>query len=161
MEQLRAAVLAVCMLSAAVGLITLIRPGRVLERQVRFLVSLLFVVSLTAPFLHMEVPSSLGELQAREAQAHADAITAEMEAQMLAQTQMLAADALQELLAAQGITCEEITVQAHIGENGSIYLSEVSVRCDDFAGASGVLTDALGEEVSIRVTEVLSEAEEE
>ena len=156
MEQLRASVLGACMLSAAVGMVSILQPGKRLDRQIRFLISLLFVISLASPFLRMDEPG-LPELPAVQGDsAQTAALENTFEEQLLAETKRLGETALRERLAAAGIGCTALEAQVHIDGDGRIYFSEVTAECDQLAAACAVLQEALGEEVSIHVTEVLS-----
>ncbi len=156
MEQMKTAVLSACMLSAAVGIISLIRPGKALERQIRFLVSILFVICLAAPVMQIEFPSDLGVFAEEQAQQHEEMLTAGMEEQLLKEVTHCTEQALIEKLASEGISCTKMKATLYIDEEECIYCSDIEAECDDFAGACAVLEEVLGEEVNIRVTEVLS-----
>lgn len=155
MEQMRAAVLSACMLSAAVGICSLIRPGKALERQIRFVISLLFVISLTVPLTQMEVPPEL-EVLAEERAVYQEGLDAGLKEALLAETKRRTEEALTEQLAAAGITCTKMEAILYIDETGCIYCSDISAECSDFAGACAILEAILGEGVNICVTEVLS-----
>lgn len=155
MEQLRASVTGVCMLSAAVGICTLILPGKALERQVRFLLSVLFLISIAVPLTQMELPdvsaAAVPQTQAQEYAALDDAV--------LRETQTRTEAALRERLTAADIRCEALSAALYMGEDRCIYCSEVQAVCSDPDRAAAILREALGEEVSIRVAEAVEEAE--
>ncbi len=156
MEYLRSSVLGACLFSAVVGICTLIRPSRALERQVRLLLSLLFVISLAAPLTQMELPASLEALCEQQAQAHAIDVDEAFTAQLLTETQKQTEAALRERFAQAGITCTDLSVALYIDEDDCIHCKEVRAVCDDFAGGCALLKETLGEEVTICVTEILS-----
>jgi hypothetical protein len=158
MESLKNVVAGACMLSMAVGICSLIRPSRLLERQVRFLISLLFVASFTAPLLQMDFSGSLSELSSALRTEQTAGLEDAVEESLLSETRSRAEEALRELLSEAGISVSELSVTVHIDESDSIYLSEVNVTCGDYQKTCEVLQEALGEEVTIRVTEIIPEA---
>lgn len=153
MEQLRASVTGVCMLSAAVGICTLLRPGKELERQVRFLISVLFLLSIIVPLTQMELPAWTAEETVQAADSTA------FESALLRETQTRTEDALRERLTEAGISCEALSVTLYMGEDRCIYCSEVQAVCSEPDSVYTVLREALGEEAVIRVTEAAEEAE--
>lgn len=144
LESLKTSIIAVCMLSIAVAVCTLVCPNAVLAKQVKFLISLLFIISLAVPLTNLEFPVDLLEIQQERSQESAQAVT-----------QKYAEEALYLLLTQEEISCSELQVTVHIDENQSISISEVNAVCDDFQKACRVLEQALGEEVEIHVTEIL------
>lgn len=144
LETLKSSVLSVCMLSTAVAICMLICPDTALEKQVKFLISLLFMISLAVPLMQLEFPESLEEMQQTQAETSA-----------LSLTQSCAEEALQLLLAQEGITCTELHVSVHIADDQSISITEVSAVCDDYQNACRVLENALEEGTALYVTEIL------
>lgn len=154
MEYLRSSVLGACLFSTVVGICTMIRPSRALERQVRLLLSLLFVISLAAPLTQMDISLSLEALC--EQQTNTIDVDEAFTAQLLQETQHQTEIALMEQFEQADITCTEISVTLYIDENECIHCKEVCAVCDDFAGGCALLEEILGEEVTICVTEILS-----
>lgn len=156
-ETLKQTVTAACMLSAAVGMLSLICPGKRLERQMHLLISLLLAVSLAVPLLRLDL-TELTDVTVQELFAQQ---TRQMEEQanalLLAETQAQTEQVLTDVLAGHGITCDRIEAQLHTDADGRICLNKVTVECDDFAGANALLADLLGEEAEICVTQVLTE----
>ena len=152
MEQMKAGILSVCMLGTAVGIISLLRPGQTLERQIRFLLSLLLVIGITVPLLQIRLPDAAfsGNAYAAQQAENQEAF----DRQLLQETEQQVEAALQERLAAAGIFCTELTAVLHREENGCIYCSEVQAVCSDPEAACAVLRDALGEEVVIHAAEL-------
>lgn len=146
LESLRIAVISVCMLSIAVSVCTLILPDTALAKQVRFLISLLLIISLAVPLTDLEFPVSLQEIQQERSQETA-----------LAVTETCLEDALIALLEENQIICEKLHVSVHIDETHCISIREVSVQVQysDFEKACLVLEQALGEEAEIHVTQIL------
>ncbi|MDE5737823.1 MAG: hypothetical protein K2H93_05595 [Oscillospiraceae bacterium] len=144
LENLKISVISVCMLSIAIAVCTLVCSNAVLAKQVRFLIALLFIISLAVPLTNLKFPVSMIEIQQERSQESAKAVT-----------QKYVEEALYLLLTQEQISCSELQVTVHIDENQSISISEVNAVCDDFQKACRVLEQALGEEVEIHVTEVL------
>lgn len=156
MESIRNAILTACMLSACIGMLSALSPGGTLARQMKFLVSLVFAVCLALPFTQMELPPALETLVTQEAEAQQAQAEAMLRDEVLAETKTRLEASLTEALAAQGITCESLTAELHMEETGCIHITRVTAVCSDFAGANAVLSDLLGEEAEIVVTEILS-----
>lgn len=153
---MKASILSACMLSAAVGICSLLRPGKMLERQIRLLLSVLFVISLASPLMQIEVPPELTVLAEERLRQREATLRSEMDARVLAEAKPRVEQALTELLAAEGITCTKMEAELYIDEEGCIYCSDIRTECSDFAGACAVLRAAAGEGVNICVTEILS-----
>lgn len=155
MESLKNAVVSACMLSCAVSLFSLAAPGKALAGQMKFLVSLLFAVSLAVPLLHFELPSDLETLASDALSMQTQETESRVRESMIEETQDCTAQALRQALANAGIHCSELDVQVHIDENDCIHISKVTVTCDDFAGANALLSDLLGGEGEIVVTQII------
>ncbi len=154
MEQLKTIITAACMLSIAVGLCHVLKPNKLFEQQVRFLISLLFVISLAAPLLQIDWqirPSELAEMQDN---AYTEQLTEEAANIVLHETETQAEAALQRMLAEKGIACSELTASAHIDEEQRIYISEVSAVCSHVQQTCEILRENLGEEVTLHVAEM-------
>lgn len=147
MEQMKAGILSVCMLSTAVGIVSLLKPDHTLGRQLRFLLSLLLVIGIAVPLLQIRLPD--GVLTESSLAVQRESHQAEFDDSILQETQSRVDSALQERLAAAGISCSELRTVLHRREDGCIYCSEVHAACSDPDSAAAVLRDALGEEVEI------------
>ncbi len=143
-ETLKSSVLSVCLLSISVALCTLLCPNAGLMKQVRFLISLLFLISLAVPLTDLTPPEDLTQIQNQQAQESAIAVT-----------KQCAEQALYQLLEDSQIHCTDLCVTVHIDENQRIIINKVSAVCDDFQNACRVLHEALGEEAEICVTEII------
>ncbi len=144
MGALQNAVLAVSMLSIAVAICLLICPDNTLQKQVKFFISLLFVISLILPFKNITFPESLEDIQAEQAEQSA-----------LQAAENCVKQAVKHILLENQISCSEISVQLHINEQNCISISDVSVTCDNLQNAGKILRQILGEEVSIDVSQIL------
>lgn len=158
MEQLRTIITAACMLSIAVALCNLMKPSKVFERQVRFLISLIFTISLAAPLLRIDWTLPPAELSQMQMDAQAAQLTQEASRLILTETQQRTQTALRDLLTENGITCPQLEVEIHIDDEQCISISEVSAVCSDAEKARGLLRSNCGEEVTLHVTEPAEEA---
>ena len=144
MEEMKQAVVSICLLSTGVSACLLICPDTSLQKQVKFLISLLCIVSLILPFRNLQIPDSLEAIQ----QTHADTSMQEV-------TEASVEKALEAVLQQNGISCTEIKASVHIDDSQCISISDVEVTCDDFQNAVRILKELLGEEVQFHVTEIL------
>ncbi|MBQ8927088.1 MAG: hypothetical protein IJ055_02290 [Oscillospiraceae bacterium] len=154
MEQLRTSVTSACFLSCAVAIAGMLRPGKRLDGQLRFLFALLFVVSLVSPFLSMDLtafPAQALTVQETQTQALEEAA----QAALLRNAENACAQAVTDLLLAQGITCADVHASIHIDEDGRISLTEVEAACSDPAMAVRILRDALGEGVELHAAQLV------
>ncbi len=155
MENIKSAVLAACMVSAGVGMLSALSPGGALGRQMKWIVSLLFAVCLAVPLHNTELPT-LDLLAEQEINAQNELAEEQLREQIMAETRKKLEYALKQALSEQGIRCDSLSAELHIDETGCIHISKVTAVCSDFAGANALLADLLGKEAEIVVTEVLS-----
>lgn len=158
MEQLRTIITAACMLSIAVALCNLLKPSRIFERQVRFLISLLFAISLAAPLLRIDWTLPPAELSQMQMDAQTQQLAQEAQQLILTETKHRTQAALCDILTGNGITCPQLEVEIHIDDEQCISISEVSAVCSDPEKARGLLRSNCGEEVTLHVTELAEEA---
>ncbi len=155
MESLKLSVKALCLLSAAVSVLSLMIKGKALAGQLRFLLSLLFAVGMASAFLQIELPADL-EATARDALTfHTQAA----EETILHETAEKTAAILRQELENAGISCTELSVDVHRDEDGRISITKVCAECDDLAAANKLLADLLGEEVECSAAQILTEAQ--
>lgn len=154
MEQMQKLVSGVCMLSLSTGLCSLLRTGKTFERQIHFLLSMLFVIVLIAPFRSLTVPDMTALSLQEESALHTGTLTEETEHMLIEEARRRICTRAGELLTQEGIDWKEVDASVHIDENRCIYISEVSVRCRDAQKAQTLLKSAFGEEVSVYAAEV-------
>lgn len=157
MEQLRTIITAACMLSIAVGLCNILKPSKLFERQVRFLISLLFALCLAAPLLRIDWHAAPSELAAVQMEVRADQLRQDAQQLVLEETAARTENALCGILRNNGIVCPNLDAEIHIDDEQRIYISEVSAVCSDPAQAADLLRTNLGEEVTLHVTELAGE----
>ncbi len=154
MEHIRESILSACMLSASVGILSLIYPA-VLDRQIKFLMSMLFLVSMITPFIGMEFPTESAIVTAEQIQQGTIRLSDKVQESILQESQKRICEAVTEKLNSAGITCQSVEVELHMNDENCIYCSEVTVECDNFADACRILNALFGEEVKICVTETI------
>lgn len=155
MESLKLSVKALCLLSTAVSVLSLMVKGKALAGQLRFLLSLLFAVGMASAFVQIEVPADL-EAAARDALTFH---TRAAEETILHETAEKTAAILRQKLQEAGVNCTELSVDVHRDEDGCISITKVYAACDDLAAANTVLADLLGEEVECSAAQILTEAQ--
>ena len=126
---------------------------------VQGILALLFAACLAVPLLHMELPSDPETLSGGSFSSQTQETENRVRESILRETQDYTAQALRQALANAGITCSELDVQVHIDESDCIHISKVTATCDDFAGANALLSDLLGGEGEIVVTQILRETQ--
>ncbi len=144
LETLKSSVLTVCLLSIAVSVCLFLCPEHALRRQTRFLVSLLFLLSLLPALPSPDFSGIPESVQ----QSQADQTAMILTEQSVKQT-------LISILEKKGILCKEISVSLHMDENRCISITDVSVTCDNFQQTLRTLREVLGEGVKLHVSETL------
>ncbi len=154
MEHCKAIIIAACMLSLTVGLCNALKPGLIFEKQIRFLISVIFVLGLASPILRlrqdgicMTFSQNVNRLQTQE-------LTEKVYESILETTTVQTESALHDLLSKNGIICTQLTVHVHIDEGQRIYISEVSAECDQPEATCEILRASLGEEVILHVSKM-------
>ena len=150
---IKAAVLAVCVMSAARSLIGQMAGSVKMKGQLRLMLDILLMLVITAPFVSGFADFSLPDTGAYEL---ADSsYTQELYDRALAeQTAANVCDILAEQTAAAGIDCGEISAEVNILSDGSISISRVTVNTEDIDGAEYIIHNTLGAE-----TEVVNEGD--
>ena len=155
MEQLKTLITMSCLLSITVGICNILKPSNLFERQVRFLISMMFVIGLAASLLNIDW--QIVSIAPRENTVNVQTASLTLEAQdlILSQTAARTETALQEIFNQNGIRYSELQASVNIDEGQRIYISEVSTVCSDTRRACEILRTNLGEEVILRVTEMV------
>ncbi len=144
MTELKTAVVGVCLLSVAVSVCLLICPDSSLRKQVKFLISLVCIISLISPFRHLQISSNLESLQLERSSSSVQAFT-----------EAAAEQALNNALKQSGLSCDRLEASVHVSEDNCISITDVSLTCDDPQTAVMLLKDLLGEEVQLHVSQTL------
>ena len=154
MEHFRESILSVCMLSASIGILSLIYPSA-LDRQIKFLMSMLFLVSMITPFVGMEFPTESAIVTAEQIEQGKIRLSDKLQETVLKESEKRICEAVKEKLNSAGIRCDRVEVELHMNDENCIYCSEVKAECDNFADACRILNALFGEEVEICVTQTI------
>lgn len=150
---MKAAVLAVCVFSAAKSLIGQTAGSVKMKDQLKLILDILLALVITAPFVSGFADFRLPEIANYEL-ADYDCPQKLYDAALAEQTASNVCDILAEQIAAAGIDCEKITAEVNILSDGSISISRVTVNTEDIEGAAAVIRNTLGDE-----TEVVNEGD--
>lgn len=150
---MKAAVLAVCVFSAAKSLIGQTAGSVKMKDQLKLILDILLALVITAPFVSGFADFQLPEIGNYEL-ADYDCSQELYDAALAEQTASNVCDILAEQIAAAGIACEKITADVNILSDGSISISRVTVNTEDIEGAAEVIRNTLGGE-----TEVVNEGD--
>lgn len=143
MENVKSAVMAVCIVSAAKCLIGSIASASKLKNQLAMILNLLLAVVMISPFVSGISGFELPEISDYELEYD---YSGDVYAQVLAQqTAMNIESVLIEQLAAVGIPCEKIEVGINISPDYSISISRVTVTSEDFQAAAEIIRKSLGD----------------
>ena len=149
MEKAQAIVLITCVISVLSGVMDALKPDHRFDKQLRLLLSVVFVLAVLTPFAggarQFRLHWNSGETFSSDALANAAA-----EETKTAAARNLEA-ALTEILAKGGVPGASLQVVMHTTEDGSIDIEQVTAFCSDTETASRLLTQCLGEEVKIHV----------
>lgn len=157
MDQLKAILTTACLLSLTIGLCNVLKPGVIFEKQIRFIISLIFVLGLVSPILSLKSDGVCVTFAKSSGEVNAQSLTEQMYDEILIITEDKTETALLELLSSNGVECEDLQIQAHIDEGQCIYISEVSVVCDEPQRTCEILRESLGEEVVLHVSQMDTE----
>ncbi len=146
MEQIRTAVLSLCLTVLGLTLAESILPLEKYTKQIRLMTAAILLTVLLKPLTGLHLPllhtelsvpdDTVSELTGLAAQARDSAVSERL------------CSALNQQMQSQNVPCKVIAVSAHISEDGSIVISEVTVSGDRLTG-SVYLHEWLGCEVTV------------
>lgn len=145
---IKAAVLAVCAVTAAKCLVGQTAGSVKMKGQLKLILDILLALVITTPFVSGFSVFTLPDIGVYEfsdseyRQELYDRALAE-------QTAMNVEDILSEQLTAAGIDCEKISAEVNIMSDGSISISRVTLNTEDIAGAAEVIRCTLGDETEV------------
>lgn len=143
MENVKSAVMAVCIVSAAKCLIGNIAAASKLKNQLAMILNLLLAVVMISPFVSGISGFELPEISDYELEYdYSGDIYAEV---LVKQTAMNIESVLMEQISAAGIPCEKIEVEVNISPDYSISISRVTVTSEDFQAAAEIIRKSLGD----------------
>ena len=155
MEELKAAVYAVCAISAVKCAVGNISAASRMRKQVTALMDLMLALALIVPAVNAFRSFELPEIRTFDPAELG--ISREYYRQTLAeQTARNVEDVLAAQLSAAGISCGRISAEVNISEDYSISITKVTVSTDACEAAAAVIRSCLGAE-----TEVIADVEQD
>lgn len=143
MENVKSAVMAVCIVSAAKCLIGNIASASKLKNQLAMVLNLLLAVVMVSPFASGISGFELPEISDYELEYD---YSGDIYAEVLAeQTAVNIESVLMEQILSSGIPCEKIEVEINISPDYSISISRVTVTSEDFQAAAEIVRKSLGD----------------
>ena len=149
--EIKAAVLAVCVVSAAKSLIGQMTGNMKMKDQLRLILNIILALVITTPVVSGLAGFSLPETDIGSCIDY-DSARELYDRALAEQTASNVNDILTEQLAAAGIDCGKINAEVNISPEGSISINRVTVSTEDILGAAEVIRNTLGAE-----TEVINE----
>lgn len=147
MDEIKAAVGAVCAVSAVRCVIGNITSAARLKKQVMMIMDLLLAIVMAAFFMKGCSSFELPEIAVYEYEyeEYGNAYEETLESQVSANI----CQVLQQQLEAAGISCEKIEAEVNISSDNSIYINRVTVISGDFQAASEIIKASLGTETEV------------
>lgn len=148
MENIKFAVMAVCIVSAVKCLIGSITAVSKLKNQIGMLLNLLLAVVMISPFVNGLSDFELPEISDYELTGYdySDDIYASALAE---QTAMNVESVLIQQISSAGIQCEKINAEINISPDYSISISRVTVTSEDFEAVAEIIRKSLGDETEV------------
>lgn len=148
MEDLKNAVMAVCIISAGVCMIENMVSGTRLKSQMKFLLNLTVVTVLVASFtkggIAFEMPD-FSEYSQQNYKTSQEVYNNEI----CRQTAENISSVIFEQLTASGINCTEIQTEVNISDDSSIFISKVIISSDDFGSAVEIVRNIIGNSTEV------------
>ena len=143
MENVKSAVMAVCIVSAVKCLIGNITAVSKLKNQLAMILNLLLAVVMLSPFASGISGFELPEISDYELEYD---YSGDIYAETLAkQTAENIESILTEQILSAGISCEKIKAEVNISPDYSIFISRVTVTSEDFQAVAGIIRQSLGD----------------
>lgn len=147
MEQFGNLVLTVCLVCGGICAVENLTSGTRLAAQVRLILELVLVSVILMPLTklpELELPD-FERYSAPESSYSEELYNDELCRQAAENIEAV----LREQLGAAGIAIGNISAEVNISEDGSIYISRVTVEADDFEAAAAAVRGSLGSETEV------------
>ena len=147
MDGFRYAVLAVSITSAAACLIGNLTAGTKLHKQMKLILDLVIAVVLVFPFAKGTAEFELPEIGSSSSES---TYGIELYNRSLSRkTAENVGGVLYDQIGAAGIACKNIDIEVNISDDGSIFISSVTLDCEDFEAAADIVRNSLGEDTEV------------
>ena len=148
MEDLKNAVMAVCIISAGVCMIENMVSGTRLKSQMKFLLNLTVVTVLVASFTKSGIAFEMPDFSTYSQQNYETSQEIYND-EICRQTAENISSMLSEQLTASGINCTEIQTEVNISDDNSIFISKVTISADDFGSAVEIVRNIIGSNAEV------------
>ncbi|MDE6833956.1 MAG: hypothetical protein K2J39_06920 [Ruminococcus sp.] len=148
MEDLKNAVMAVCIISAGVCMIENMVSGTRLKTQMKFLLNLTVVTVLVASFTKGGIAFEMPDFSNYNQQNYETSKEVYND-EICRQTAENISSVLKEQLTASGINCTEILTEVNISDDNSIFISKVTINADDFGSAVRIVRNIIGSSAEV------------
>ncbi len=148
MESIKNSVIAVCTVSAAICIIESLVSGTRLKNQMKLILNLVLITAAAAPFFNGGSALDLSGFNSHDIPDYGysqDIYNEELRRQI---SYNISAVLLQQIQA-EGISCEKIETEVNIPESGSISITKVTLKTDNFKKASEIVRSSLGSETEV------------
>ncbi len=145
MEDLKNAVMAICIVSAGICMIENMVSGTRLKSQMKFLLNLVVVTVLIASFTKGGIDFELPEFQESETSYSQELYNNEI----CQQTSENISSILYGQISNAGINCTEIHTEVNISDDNSIFISKVTISADDFKTAEQIVKNSIGSNTEV------------
>ena len=148
MEGFRYAVSAVCIVSAAACLIGNLTAGTKMHKQMKLILDLLIAVVTVMPFAKGTAAFVMPEICSGSAPDSSFALEL-YNSSLSRMTAENVGSVLRAQIGAAGIECGNIEINVNISEEGSIFISRVTLDCGNFDAAAEIVRNSLGKETEV------------
>ena len=148
MEDLKNAVMAVCIVSAGVCMIENMISGTRLKTQMKFLLNLTVVTILVASFTKGGIAFEMPDFPVYSQSEYENSQEIYND-EMCRQTAENISSALYEQITSAGINCTEIHTEVNISDDNSIFISKVIISADDFGSAVKIIRNITGNDTEV------------
>lgn len=145
MEDLKNAVMAICIVSAGICMIENMVSGTRLKSQMKFLLNLVVVTVLIASFTKGGIDFELPDFQENDAGYSWELYNNEI----CQQTSENISSILYGQISDAGINCTEIHTEVNISDDNSIFISKVTISADDFKTAEQIVKNSIGSNTEV------------
>lgn len=148
MEGIKNSVIAVCTVSAAICIVESLVSGTRLRNQMKLILNLVLITAATAPFFKGGLDfdmSGFGSYASPDYDFSREIYNEELRRQT---SYNVSAVLLQQINAA-GISCEKIETEVNISDDGSISITKVTLKTNNFKRAAEIVRNSLGSETEV------------
>ncbi len=148
MEEIKNSVLAVCTVSAAICIVESLVSGTRLKNQMMLILNLVLITAAAAPFFKGGFIIDLSEFSSNNVSDYGCSQEIYNE-ELRRQTSYNVSAVLLQQIQSSGISCEKIETEVNILADGSISITKVTLKTDNFKKAAEIIRSSLGSETEV------------